>query len=253
MTSQHGEEKTSPQSTTDAPTVTSVEDLATRFPIASLPCEFGKYELLEVLGHGGMGIVYKAREISTNRHIALKMVRSVLSNSQVALERFEGEFRTVANLKHTHIVVLHDVGEVNGQWYFTMELLEGGSLFDELQKRPLEPTGAARLIYQIAQASHFAHQKMIFHRDIKPQNILLTTPLTGSGLPQPTTMARLSDFGLARSEDNTGQSIPGQAMGTPSYMPPEQARGDWNQIAPTSDVYSLGDTLYTILTGTPPF
>ncbi|MDB5293914.1 MAG: Serine/threonine protein kinase PrkC, regulator of stationary phase [Phycisphaerales bacterium] len=202
------------------------------------------YEVEAVLGHGGVGVVYKARHLLLNRHVALKMLLSGAYASPHELARFKREAQTVAGLRNPHIVQVHDVGELEGRPYFTMELVEGGSLAQKLAGAPQPAGQAALLLATLATAVNVAHQGGIVHRDLKPSNVLLTT----DGTP------KITDFGLARrfaGEDLLTQS--GARVGTPSYMAPEQAAGRTGAVGPPADVYSLGAMLYEMLTGRPPF
>jgi eukaryotic-like serine/threonine-protein kinase len=202
------------------------------------------YEVEAVLGRGGMGVVYQARHLRLNRTVALKMLVAGPHAGPEELERFLREAEAVAGLHHPNIVELYDAGEVEGRPYFTMQLVEGGNLAQKLAAAPLSPRSAAELIAAVADAIEVAHQAGIIHRDLKPANVLLAA----GGTP------KVTDFGLARRlEDRDGQTLSGAALGTPSYMAPEQARGDKGAISPATDVYSLGAILYEMLTGRPPF
>jgi formylglycine-generating enzyme required for sulfatase activity/tRNA A-37 threonylcarbamoyl transferase component Bud32 len=201
--------------------------------------------LLGEIARGGMGVVYQARQTKLNRLVALKMIRSGELADTEQVRRFYAEAEAAAKLDHSGIVPIHEVGECNGQHFYSMAFVAGASL-NELVKQdgPLAPRRAAELMAAVAVAVQFAHERSLIHRDLKPQNILLDE----QGRP------RVTDFGLAkhvqRSQDLT---VEGQVMGTPSYMPPEQAKGAVAEIGPRSDVYSLGATLYFLLTGRPPF
>jgi tetratricopeptide (TPR) repeat protein/tRNA A-37 threonylcarbamoyl transferase component Bud32 len=219
----------------------------------------GDYELLEEVARGGMGVVYKARHVKLNRIVALKMILGGRFASPGVMGRFQLEARAAAALNHPGIVPVYDVGEVEGQPYFTMAFVDGGSLQQLLAAGPLSSETAARVLLRIAEAVQCAHDKGIIHRDIKPQNILLRRPEV-EGAPTDPTHERaalspmLADFGLARAaSEGSGMTRTGEAMGTPSFMPPEQARGDTKAVGPCSDVYSLGAVLYCTLTGRPPF
>lgn len=202
------------------------------------------YELLEVLGEGGMGVVYKARQRALNRVVALKMIRSGAFASGSEVRRFRSEAQAVAKLQHPNVVTIHDVGEQDGRPYFSMEYIEGKNLAQIIRQTPLSPERAARYVETIATTVHHAHQRGILHRDLKPANILI------DAADQP----RITDFGLAKHlEDDTEFTVSGAVMGTPSYMPPEQAAGRRQEIGPASDVYSLGAILYDLLIGRPPF
>jgi tRNA A-37 threonylcarbamoyl transferase component Bud32 len=205
---------------------------------------FGDYELLEEIARGGMGVVWKARQSSLNRDVALKMIRAGALASPDEVARFLREAEAAANLQHPNIVAIHEVGEHGGQHYFSMDYVAGRDLGALVQDGPLSPQRAARYVKIIAEAIHFAHQRGTLHRDLKPQNVLI------DAADQP----RITDFGLAKimtADSRLTQS--GVVMGSPSYMPPEQAAGRQGDIGPASDVYSLGAMLYELLTGRPPF
>ena len=205
---------------------------------------FGDYELLKELGRGGMGVVYKAGQLSLNRLVAVKMILSGQLASPERVARFHREAEAAANLKHPHIVAIHEVGEHNGQHYFSMDFIEGRSLSEIARERLLLPRTAARYVEQVAEAIHYAHQQGTLHRDLKPANILI------DAADEP----HVTDFGVAkRIEGDSDLTASGEILGTPNYMPPEQAAGRQQEVGPTSDVYSLGATLYDLLTGRPPF
>jgi serine/threonine-protein kinase len=202
------------------------------------------YEVEGVLGCGGMGVVYKARHLRLNRPVALKMLLGGAYAGPRERGRFHREAEAVAGLRHPNIVQVYDTGDVDGRPYFTMELVEGGSLAQQLAGTPCPARQAAALVAALAETIQAAHQCGIVHRDLKPANVLLTA----EGTP------RVTDFGLARRlEDSGGLTLSGAPMGTPSYMAPEQARGDKSAIGPATDVYALGAILYELLTGRPPF
>jgi len=212
-----------------------------------LPREFGDYELLEEIGRGGMGVVYKARQKSLNRMVALKMVRDPQLASQMDRARFQGEAESVARLKHVNIVTVHEVGEFEGQAYFCMEYIEGETLAQKLSRGPMAPREAARLVATIARAVQHAHDHGILHRDLKPSNVLLSGSLI-----------KLTDFGLAKRVSGPKsiagwKTQTGAIVGTPSYMAPEQAAGGRVALTAATDVYSLGAILYECLTNRPPF
>jgi serine/threonine protein kinase len=204
----------------------------------------GGYEILGELGRGGMGVVYKARQAALKRLVALKMILAGPHAGGQALARFRAEAEAIARLQHPHLVQIHDIDEENGQPYFVMEFVDGGSLAQKLSGSLMLPRPTARLIETLARAVHAAHDKGIVHRDLKPGNILLMA----DGTP------KISDFGLAKRLDgDLGQTQSGAVLGTPFYMAPEQASGRTHDIGPATDVYALGVLLYQALTGRLPF
>ena len=217
------------------------------------------YEILGIMGHGGMGVVYRARQLKANRVVALKMIRAVEHSSEYDRLRFQIETEAVARLQHPNIVQLYEVGEVHGQPYFSLEFCDGGTLDTYLNKSPAAPREAAELIEALARAMHYAHLRGVVHRDLKPANILLAACGLAEGAsakPQAAvTMPKITDFGLAKRTDAEARDISrsGTVMGTPSYMAPEQAAGKVRDTGPAADVYSLGALLYVCLTGRPPF
>jgi WD40 repeat protein/tetratricopeptide (TPR) repeat protein len=205
---------------------------------------FGDYELRRVLGRGGMGVVYKAQQLSLNRPVALKMIRAGLWAGDDEVRRFKNEAEAVANLDHPRIVTIHEVGQHDGRHYFSMRLVEGPGLDRRLEELAAEPREAAHLVAEVARAVHHAHQRGILHRDLKPSNILLD----GEGRPH------VTDFGLAKRIEGDGSlSVSGSIVGTPSYMSPEQAAGSRRGVTTATDVYGLGALLYAALTASPPF
>jgi WD40 repeat protein len=202
------------------------------------------YELLDELGRGGMGVVYKARHIALNRLVALKMILAGGHASDEELVRFHAEAEAVARLQHPNVVQIHEVGEHDGRPFFSLEFVDGGNLARQLDGKPQPARRAAELIQALARAMHAAHQRGIVHRDLKPANILLTA----DGTP------KITDFGLAKQLDSQkGLTQSGAILGTPSYMAPEQADGKRRDVGPATDVYALGAILYEMLTGRPPF
>ena len=202
------------------------------------------YEIIDELGRGGMGVVYKARQKGLNRLVALKMVLAGVHAGDEQLARFQIEAEAVAHLRHPHIVQIYEVGEQDGLPFFSLEYVDGGSLSQKFDGKPQPPVDAATIVEKLARAMAAAHQEGVIHRDLKPANVLLMK----SGEP------KITDFGLAkRLESDSSQTRSGTLMGTPSYMAPEQARGDVHELGPLSDQYSLGAILYEGLTGRPPF
>jgi serine/threonine protein kinase len=204
------------------------------------------YEILGKLGQGGMGVVYKARQVRLNRVVALKVLRDGILAGPEQLARFQGEARAVARLQHPDIVQIYEVGEHEGRPYLALELVDGGSLAEKLNGTPLPPAEAARFVETLARATHHAHRQGIIHRDLKPANVLLTA----GGTP------KITDFGLAKdleAEVFLSHTPSGTLLGTPSYMAPEQAWGKTGEVGPAADVYAMGAILYEALTGRPPF
>jgi TolB-like protein/Tfp pilus assembly protein PilF len=206
--------------------------------------ELGDYELLEEVGRGGQGVVFRARQKSLNRTVALKVISLGQWASKAHLKRFRLEAEAAARLEHPGIVPIHEVGERDGSCYFSMKFIEGGQLDEVVRRAPMSTRQAAELIAKVARTVHYAHEHGILHRDIKPGNILLDA----KGEPH------LTDFGLARlieSESSVTQTL--DVLGTPSYMAPEQAVGNNAAVTGATDVYGLGAVLYQLLTGQPPF
>jgi serine/threonine protein kinase/Flp pilus assembly protein TadD len=201
---------------------------------------FGDYILFEEISRGGMGIIYLARQISLNRLVAVKMIRVGPMASNVDVQRFHAEAIAAARLDHPNIVPIYEVGEVDGQHFYSMKVMEGGSLSERGAELKGRPKVAAALLAKVARAVHHAHQRGVLHRDLKPGNVLLD----GAGEPH------VSDFGLAKRKEDVTES--GVIVGTPSYMAPEQAAGQ-KTLTTAADVYGVGAILYTLLTGKPPF
>ena len=209
----------------------------------SLPCRIGDYELIEVVGRGGMGIVYRATQISLNREVAVKMILKDRLATTLERQRFFAEARATAKLDHVGIVPVFDVGELDGRPFFAMKFIKGRTLSDLMSTEGISQRQAATYLEQVCRAVHFAHQAGVVHRDIKPSNILIDE--LGS--------AKLTDFGLAKQSDTVEVlTRTGVVLGTPTYMSPEQASGRMGPIGPASDIYSLGTVLYHTLTGRPP-
>jgi serine/threonine protein kinase len=206
--------------------------------------EFGDYELLEVVGRGGQGVVFRAHQKSLNRTVALKMISLGSWATEAHLKRFRREAEAAASLEHPGIVPIYEVGERDGSCYFSMRFVEGGQLDQVIKREPMSIRQAAELISKVARTVHYAHEHGILHRDIKPGNILLDA----KGEPL------LTDFGLARLvEVESTVTRTKEVMGTPSYMAPEQATGNNAAVSSATDVYGLGAVLYQLLTGHPPF
>jgi hypothetical protein len=214
-----------------------------RAAAAAMPSLPG-YEVLEELGRGGMGVVFKARDTRLKRLVALKMILVGDYAGPEDLARFRAEAEAVARLQSPGIVQVYEVGEQAGRPYMALELVEGGTLAQRLAGTPLPPAEAARVVRALAVAVEHAHQQGVLHRDLKPANILLTP----NGRP------KVSDFGLAKLLDqDAARTQTGAVLGTPSYMAPEQAAGRVKELGPATDVYALGAILYEALTGRPPF
>src|SRR5213595_2672884 len=212
--------------------------------VAELLGELGDYELLEEIGRGGQGVVFRARQKSLNRTVALKVISLGQWASKAHLKRFRLEAEAAARLEHPGIVPIHEVGERDGSCYFSMKFVEGGQLDEVVKRSPMSTRRAAELIAKVARTVHYAHEHGILHRDLKPGNILL----------DPKGEPHLTDFGLARlveSESSVTQTL--DVLGTPSYMAPEQAVGNNAAVSNATDVYGLGAVLYQLLTGQPPF
>src|SRR5437763_1058552 len=211
---------------------------------ATMLGELGDYELLDEVGRGGQGVVFRARQKSLNRTVALKVISLGQWASKAHLKRFRLEAEAAARLEHPGIVPIHEVGERDGSCYFSMKFVEGGQLDEVVRRAPMSIRQAAELIAKVARTVHYAHQHGILHRDLKPGNILLDA----KGEPH------LTDFGLARlveMESTMTRTL--DVLGTPSYMAPEQAMGNNAAVRSVTAIYGLGAVLYQLLTGQPPF
>jgi WD40 repeat protein/predicted Ser/Thr protein kinase len=211
---------------------------------APLP-HLGDYELLDEIARGGMGVVYRARQLSLNRIVAVKLLLAGEFADETFIQRFRREAEAAASLNHPNIVSIHEVGEEEGRAYFSMEMIEGRTLGEVARESPLPARRAAQLVKTIAEAVHFAHERGLLHRDLKPSNVMVDA----QGVPH------ITDFGLAKrlAAPNEELTLTGQVLGSPNYMPPEQADPKIGQATVASDVYSLGAIFYHLLTGRAPF
>lgn len=227
-----------------ASTPTGQSQLGRNVGAFPLPADFGDYELVEQIGRGGMGVVYRARQNSLNREVAIKMVRRDRLANEEERQRFFAEAEATARLEHPGIVPVFEVGEIAGRPFFSMLLVAGQTLAERLHRGPIPQREAAEIMVQVCRAIDFAHSRGVLHRDVKPSNILLDEQ----------GKARVSDFGLAKVADGLiSLTQSGAVVGTPLYMSPEQATGRNYLVGPASDIYSLGTVLYHALTGRPPF
>ena len=230
---------------------TIVNDAPTLAPGTTLPPQvgtsiryFGEYELLDEIARGGMGVVFRARQTTLKRIVALKMILSGQLAGEEEVKRFYAEAEAAAKLDHPNIVPIFEIGQHDGQHYFSMSFIEGESLAHKVADGPVAPREAAELVKKIAVAIAYAHTEGVIHRDLKPGNVLVDR----DGEP------RITDFGLAkRVEGDSDLTSTGQVVGTPSYMPPEQASGKLDEVGPLADVYAAGGVLYCLLTARPPF
>src|SRR5438105_986033 len=228
----------------DAPTVAPKQQRTTSKRLVEILGELGDYELVEEVGRGGQGVVFRTRQKSLNRTVALKVISLGQWASTAHLKRFRREAEAAASLDHPSIVPIYEVGEGAGTCYFSMKFVEGGQLDEVVERTTIAIRQAAECIAKVARTVHYAHEHGILHRDIKPGNILLDT----KGEPQ------LTDFGLARLvEAESTITRTREALGTPSYMAPEQAAGEYTKLSNATDVYGLGAVLYQLLTDHPPF
>jgi outer membrane protein assembly factor BamB/predicted Ser/Thr protein kinase len=235
-----------PQETVVPQNQTVIENTPTWMPPAEPDRgQFGKYEIIGEIARGGVGVVYKARQKELDRVVALKVLQGGTAASPERVKRFMQEAQAAAKLQHPNIVPIHDFGTHGGEYFFTMDLIDGESLADLIARGPIQPKEALDIIRQVAEALQHAHENGIIHRDIKPGNILLDK--SGN--------VKVTDFGLAKEVDRDQMhlTVTGQVMGTPRYMSPEQASGNTAQADQRSDIFSLGATLYEMLTGKPTF
>jgi eukaryotic-like serine/threonine-protein kinase len=219
------------------------EEATKRVEYSTLNRRIGDYEILDEIARGGMGVVYRARQINLNRMVALKVLLIGHFANDTFIKRFRREAKAAASLNHPNIVSIHEVSEDQGQPYFSMELIEGHNLAELTREKPLAARDAAQLLKTIAEAVHFAHQGGLLHRDLKPSNVVVDA----SNIPH------ITDFGLAKRVEDADLTLTGQVLGTPNYMPPEQADPKRGPTTVASDVYSLGAILYQLLTGRAPF
>lgn len=244
VTLQPGQRPAGPYAAGDPePTLQSEHSMVAKTPIA-VGQFFGEYELLQEIARGGMGVVYKARHRKLNRVVALKMILAGQLASEQDVRRFHAEAEAAATLDHPGIVPIYDVGEHSGHHYFSMAYIEGVSLAEMIKEGPLPTPVAVEHAKHVAEAMAYAHERGVIHRDLKPANVLVDS----SGVP------KVTDFGLAKKvEDDGSLTTAGEILGTPSYMPPEQAAGKADGVGESADVYLLGALLYAMTTGRPPF
>ncbi|MBA4192697.1 MAG: serine/threonine protein kinase [Planctomycetaceae bacterium] len=236
---------TDPVSADEVPTVPGSHENRVDRRTGHEPAVIPGYEVLGELGRGGMGVVYRARQVGANREVALKVVLTGSHASPTEVARFRTEAEAVARLQHPHVVAVFEVGEHDGRPFYSMELCPGDTLAKAVSDGPFDPRVAANTVLKVARGVAAAHDAGVIHRDLKPGNVLLTA----DGEP------KVADFGLAKRLDagsDAGLTRTGVIVGTPSYMPPEQAAGV-REIGPAADIYSLGAVLYELLTGRPPF
>jgi serine/threonine protein kinase len=220
------------------------EPLPGRGDAPTLPRRFADYELLEEIARGGMGVVFKARQISLDRIVAVKLLLGGALSSPEFVKRFRLEAAAAGGLQHPNIVAIHEVGLHEGQHFIAMDYVAGPNLAEVVAHQPLPARRAVGYLKSVAEAIEYAHSKGILHRDLKPSNILLDA----------NDQTRVTDFGLAKKlESDVDLTVTGQVLGSPNYMPPEQASGHRGNLNRTADIYSLGAILYHLLTGRPPF
>lgn len=221
-----------------------VENRAQGDPGPRLPYDLGDYRLLRIIGRGGMGIVYLAKQKNLDREVAVKMIRSGMLAGEAEVRRFHSEARAAARLQHPNIVTVHHFGYLDGHHYFSMDYVPGTDLAHILAKGPLSFEDASRYVRDCARAIHYAHRRGILHRDLKPANVLIDEA----------NQVQITDFGLAKHTDaDSSLTVSGTAVGTPNFMAPEQASGHGDRADRTADVYALGAILFALLTGRPPF
>src|SRR5262245_4966971 len=220
-------------------------DAVAKGPVNQSPLRrFGNYELLDEVGRGGMGGVYRARDLTLNRVVALKLMLAGQFATDREVKRFRTEAQAAARLDHPNIVPIYEFGELEGRPFLSMRFVDGTDLAEQLAGKPMDPRPIAQLMSTLARAIHYAHQRGVLHRDLKPANVLIDS----GGQPH------VTDFGLAKCLDSKdGLTLSGAALGSPNYMAPEQAAGHPERLTTAADIYSLGAIMYELLTGRPPF